>query len=87
LSSSGSPLGSGTLTINGVAIGSVVSARTVTNSVSVNADFQLGGVTLPGLGSSLSIFNGNVDLGGGTRTISLGQSATFNGARDIRSGA
>jgi autotransporter-associated beta strand protein len=79
-SRSSNSLGAGTFTINGGAFGSLVSTRSYTNNLIINGNFQLGGVTLPGLGSSLSIFNGNVDLGGGTRTISLGQSATFNGA-------
>jgi autotransporter-associated beta strand protein len=79
-SRSSNSLGAGTFTINGGKFGSLVSTRSYTNNLIVNGNFQLGGVTLPGLGSSLSTFYGNVDLGGGTRTISLGQSATFNGA-------
>ena len=78
---SSNPLGTGTLTINGGAIGSVVSERSLGNSIIVNADFQLGGVTVPGLGTSATKFNGDVDLGGGTRMITLvDRDATFNGA-------
>lgn len=73
-------LGAGTFTINGGAFGSLVSTRSYANNLIINGNFQLGGVTLLGLASSGSTFFGNVDLGGDTRTITLGQSATFNGA-------
>jgi len=79
-SRSSNSLGAGTFTINGGAFGSIVSTRSYGNNLIIHGNFQLGGVTLPGLGSSVSTFNGNVDLGGSTRTITLGQSAIFNGA-------
>ncbi len=79
LRNSNAPLGAGTVTINGGAIGSVVSPRSLSNKLIINTDFQLGGVNAPGFGNSYTTFNGDVDLGGGTRTISLADSATFNG--------
>ena len=76
---SGTPLGTGPITINGGIIGSVVITRTIPNDVVVNSDFQLGGVNVPALATSGTTFNGNVNLGGATRTITLANSATFNG--------
>ena len=71
-------LGSGRLTLSGGAFGSVGSARTYGNLITINGDFQLGGVSVPtngsvaATGSNNSTFNGNVDLAGGTRTITVG---------------
>jgi len=55
----------GLLTINGGTIGSNVDFVTLNNAVLVNADFS---TTRTGAASSFG-FNGAVDLGGGTRTI------------------
>lgn len=70
---SSSALGSGALTINGGALASSVSARTLTNAVTVGGNFTLGG-----LSNSITL-NGTVDLGGATRTITLANSATIGG--------
>jgi hypothetical protein len=77
---SSSALGSGSLTINGGAIGSVGgSARTPTNAITVNGDFSIG-VTNAGFTTQDTTFNGNVDLAGGTRTITMiSNNATFGG--------
>lgn len=72
-------LGAGTFTINGGTFGSVVSSRSFANNLFIHNNFRLGGVNVPGLGNSISIFSGAVDLGGGPRTITLADSATFNG--------
>jgi autotransporter-associated beta strand protein len=74
---SSTAVGSGPLTINGGIVGSVVSARTIANSVNINGDFQLGAVSVPSLTNQATTFNGVVDLKGGTRTITLGNSASF----------
>ena len=67
------PLGTGTVTINGGALAGVgASNRGLFNTVRLNAD-----VTLGGLGHALTLF-GDIDLGGGTRTITLPDSATFD---------
>jgi autotransporter-associated beta strand protein len=71
-------LSSGALTINGGTLASLVSARTVANNVTVNGNFNLGGL---GVATTL---NGTIDLSGGTRTITLGNSATIGG--DISNG-
>ena len=70
---SATALGTGNLTINGGGIASISSARTIANNITANGDFKLGG-----LNQSLTL-NGTLGLGGGTRTISLGNSATVNG--------
>jgi len=66
-------LGTGTLTINGGAVASAVTGRTLANNIVVGGDFGLGGLAQP------LTLNGNVDLGGATRTITLGNSATLGG--------
>ena len=70
---SNTALGTGTVTINGGTLASVVSGRTLANNVVVSADFALGGQ-----GNGLTI-NGTLDLGGSTRMLTLGNSATFGG--------
>jgi autotransporter-associated beta strand protein len=76
---SNSPLGTGAVTINGGVIGSVVSARSLSNNLIVNNDFQLGGVNAPSLGNAATTFNGAVNLGGFNRIITLADSASFSG--------
>jgi autotransporter-associated beta strand protein len=49
-------------------------ARTITNNVAVNGIFTVGGF------NNATTFNGGMDLGGGTRTISLDNSATIGGS-------
>lgn len=66
-------LGTGTVTINGGALGSFSTARVLVNPFVVNSNFTLGGV------GQATTLNGTVDLGGSTRTITLGNSATING--------
>lgn len=73
-------LGTGTFTINCGTFGSVVSTRSFSNPIVINNDFKLGGANVPGLGNSTSTFSGSVDLVGGTRTITLADSASFNGS-------
>jgi autotransporter-associated beta strand protein len=70
---SSSALSSGSLTINGGRLASSVSARTLTNVVTVGGNFTLGG-----LSNSITL-NGTMDLGGTTRTITLDNSATIGG--------
>ena len=70
---SATALGNGNLIINGGGIASISSARIIANNITANGDFKLGG-----LNQSLTL-NGTLGLGGGTRTISLGNSATVNG--------
>lgn len=75
----GSALGTGTLVINGGAIGSVTSARTIANAIVVGGNFSLG-VTNAGFSGQSTTFNGDVNLGNATRTITLiANSATFGG--------
>lgn len=77
--SAGSALGTGSLTINGGAIGSVTSSRTITNNILVNGDFGLG-VTNAGFSGQSTTLNGNIDLQGGSRTITmLANSTTVGG--------
>jgi autotransporter-associated beta strand protein len=87
---SSNSLGSGTLTINGGTFGSVVITRNFSNDVTINNGFQLGGVAVPNLDSTATTFNGTIDLAGGIRTITLGNSATFanavtNGGLELKS--
>ena len=70
---SSNALSSGPLTINGGTLASSVSARTIANNVTVNGDFHLGGL---GVATTL---NGTIDLNGGNRTITLGNSASIGG--------
>jgi len=70
---SSTALGSGGLTINGGRLASSVSARTITNAVTVGGNFTLGG-----LSNSITL-NGTMDLGSATRTITLENSATIGG--------
>jgi len=70
---SSTALSSGGLTINGGRLASIVSARTITNAVTVGGNFTLGG-----LSNSITL-NGTMDLGGATRTITLDNSATIGG--------
>jgi fibronectin-binding autotransporter adhesin len=72
---SSSALGTGTVTINGGTIGSVVSARTLTNNIVIGGDFAAGF----GDSGNQTKLNGSVDLGGATRTVSMGNSLTFGG--------
>jgi autotransporter-associated beta strand protein len=78
---SSNPFGSGPMTIQGGTFGSTGgTTRSFGNAVTIQGDFQLGGVSIPSLANSATILDGDVDLDGGTRTITLGNSATFNGA-------
>lgn len=75
----GSALGTSGVTINGGAIGSVGSAQTISNSLTIGGNFSLG-VTNAGFSGQATTFNGNVDLGGLVRTITMLQgSAIFGG--------
>jgi autotransporter-associated beta strand protein len=74
--SNDSALGTGTLTIGGGTIGALGSTRTLSNAVVINGDAVLG--LGGGSGASL-VLNGNIDLAGATRTITLGNSATAGG--------
>lgn len=58
-------LGSGTVTVNGGELTARGAGGTLANNFVVNADFQLG---RNAIGAPIGI-SGNVDLGGGTRTI------------------
>jgi fibronectin-binding autotransporter adhesin len=66
-------LGTGTLTINGGTLASVIVPRTVANNISVGGNFALGG-----LANAITL-SGAVDLNGQTRTITLNNSATITG--------
>lgn len=69
-------LGTGTVTINGGELTARSAGGTLANDFIVNADFQLG---RNGIGSGIGI-SGNVDLGGGTRTITTpGVNPTISG--------
>jgi autotransporter-associated beta strand protein len=70
---SGSALGTGGLTINGGTLASIISPRTLSNSVTVGGNFTLGGS-----GQAITL-NGGLDLGGGTRVITTANSATLGG--------
>jgi autotransporter-associated beta strand protein len=74
---SSNSFGSGPLTIHGGTFGSIVQTRIFSNNVTINGDFQLGRVAIPGFANAGTTFEGPIDLGGGTRTITLGNSATF----------
>jgi len=69
-------MGAGPITINGGTVGSVTTSRSVSNNIGIAGNFQLGGVS--GGGQSTT-FSGNWDLGGGNRTITMGNSATMSG--------
>lgn len=66
-------LGTGTLTINGGTLASVIVPRTVANNISVGGDFALGG-----LANTITL-GGAIDLNGQLRTITLNNSATVSG--------
>jgi fibronectin-binding autotransporter adhesin len=68
-----SALGTGTVTINAGVLACVTNPRTVSNPMVVNGSFTLGG-----LGSS-GTFSGNINLSGGTRAITLGNSGVISG--------
>ena len=73
--------GNGILRLNGGAIGSSnASARTVSNGLAIGGNPAIGG---SGLGAGLLTFSGNVDLTGGSRTLtsnfSTGLGAHFSG--------
>jgi hypothetical protein len=70
---SSTALGAGNLTINGGGIASITSVRTIANNITANGDFKIGGL------NKELILDGTLGLGGGNRTISLGNSATVNG--------
>jgi len=72
---SSTALGGGGLTINAGTIGSVTSTRTLANNVTVGGNFALG---LGAGGQSINL-NGTTDLGNAVRSITLNNSATFNG--------
>ena len=74
--SNDSALGTGTLTIGGGTIGALGSTRTLSNAVVINGDAVLG---LGGGSGASIVLNGNIDLAGATRTITLGNSATAGG--------
>ncbi len=70
-----SALGTGALTINGGTILASGASRAISNSVVIGSDFTIGG-------SQALTFNGAISLGGGTRTITVDNTATttFAGA-------
>ena len=70
---SGTALGTGGLTINGGTLAAITVARNVANNMTVGGDFTLGGQGFS------TTFNGTVDLGGATRSITLANTATING--------
>ena len=70
---SGTALGAGGLTINGGTLAAITVARNVANNLTVGGDFTLGGQGFS------TTFNGTVDLGGATRSITLANTATING--------
>ncbi len=70
---SGTALGTGGLTINGGTLAAITVARNVANNLTVGGDFTLGGQGFS------TTFNGTVDLGGATRSITLANTATING--------
>lgn len=70
---SSSALGPGAVTVNGGAVASLNTARSLANDFTVGGDFTLGGQ-----GQSLTL-NGVMSLGGATRTITLKNSATITG--------
>jgi len=70
---SSSALGPGAVTVNGGAVASLNTARSLANDFTVGGDFTLGGQ-----GLSLTL-NGVMSLGGATRTITLKNSATITG--------
>lgn len=63
---SSSALGANVVAVNGGAVASMTSARTLTNAFTIGGNFTLGGQ-----GQSITL-NGAMDLGGATRTITLG---------------
>lgn len=62
-------LGTGPLTINGGSITARNGGKLINNAVTVNADFILNGVNA---GTNVMNLGGSVDLGGATRTITIG---------------
>lgn len=70
---SSSALGSGAVTVNGGVIASLTSPRAISNNFTIGGNFTLGGQS-----NAIGI-NGTVDLGNAVRTITLLNSATFNG--------
>ncbi|MFM8458056.1 MAG: autotransporter-associated beta strand repeat-containing protein, partial [Chthoniobacterales bacterium] len=63
---------------DGTAIGAIIANRTLANNFVINGNFTNGLVGASTNTGSLTI-NGTVDLGGGTRTISLENSLTLGG--------
>lgn len=72
-----SALGTGAVTINGGSIGTMAGsvAKTITNTLVAGGNFTLG-VT----GGAGTTFNGGLDLGNATRTITMAKDATLGGA-------
>jgi fibronectin-binding autotransporter adhesin len=71
-----SALGTGSLTVaGGTTLSATGGSRTIANNVTVGGDFTIGG-------SQALTFNGTIDLGGATRTITVDNTAltTFAGA-------
>lgn len=64
-----SALSTGTLTINGGTVSASGGTRTISNAVVTNGDFTIGG-------SQALEFSGAINLGGGTRTITVDNTAT-----------
>ena len=74
---SNSALGSGTVVLNAGTLSSDgTTARTLSNPVVFGADMPLGNVTNNGA----LTFSGNVNLGGGTRTLTVNSAVTLGGA-------
>lgn len=69
-----SALGTGGLAINGGTIAGTGGSRSIANDVSIGGNFAIGG-------SEALTFNGTINLGGGTRTITVNNTAatTFAG--------
>jgi autotransporter-associated beta strand protein len=68
-----SALGNSAVTINGGTLASRAFARTLTNNITADGDFTLGGL------SYAITLNGTMSLGAATRTITLSNSATLGG--------
>lgn len=82
------PFGNGTLTINGGTITPVnATARTFTNAITLGGNFQLGDIVNVAAGTGNMTFNGAVNVGGATRTITIGAAGTYTFSGIISGGA
>lgn len=77
ITSNVSLFGTGTLELNGGAIGSGTAAqRTVTNAIKIDGDIGVGGA---GFSTGSMVFNGATDLTGTTSTLTVSAATTFAG--------